>query len=657
MIKTEAIALELLEYKLNDIQAQRPVAGGMASVWDLYHYLNSNEVMLSGSARQQLEVAGTLLKRHGGAPSAPKTVLDTFEALVIESFGDIPLEDTPSSLASSGSQASAVANESLSEGLAAAFGASPVPQAAATLTHNPAFLQEQQTLQQLARDVWWFELEGVLQQLAVYCRVEKDRYTARLLYALLRNIERYSLTDTFTADTGLSSFEVMEPVPDHHDPLASLNNIETLTELVREVVNIIMTLAEPESHFPSLKLPREKAFAYLRGMATLIAQNPYAGQLSLIAKIGPSSEQLRFALQEMARDPVPLRADEQRRQREELELRLKESLLQERRQKELFQEDVAHFTLAVANFFDRLEPYLPRRVGGKANDPSLPGGVLFAQNPALRLAAIPKDATAITVNVKGPIRFSLGGLELAVMGSGHTRVIFVAEREFLLQPRVKVNLGNRKLFTFLENDYLHVQLVHETRSLAVLLAQTVAVLCVLSSPQRDALLTLLRTAATIGMGDASEVVAAALARLTEMTARAPKRRDALEGFLMGAARASKVDVSEAALNSVVQRFHAAMVTTHDDFAKVLTSTGHTEVHLHALSEEPLSLQIAGQPVTVRKYRRGKDQVASVVVMLPGRIIGSFTQSFLRPFPGGTLLCARSGDEFAALYYAGVTLDA
>src|SRR5690606_460055 len=126
--------------------------------------------------------------------------------------------------------------------------------------------------------------------------------------------------------------------------------------------------------------PRAMSLDYVKRAALAVARDPYAGKLGLLAAKGPNSEQLRLAIQELAKERLP--EAERLRQRNALEQRLKAALAFERNQQQLFRQDVERFTGLVEALFERIGRHLPRSVGGQAGGPQLRGGVLFAVNPA-----------------------------------------------------------------------------------------------------------------------------------------------------------------------------------------------------------------------------------------------------------------------------------
>lgn len=164
-------------------------------------------------------------------------------------------------------------------------------------------------------------------------------------------------------------------------------------------------------------------------------------------------------------------------QRRILEGRLREAKTLEKGQRQLFDEDVARFVEAVGRFFSSVAPYLPKTVGGAADEPHLPGGVLFAENPALKLERLPAGAASVTMRLRGPLRFRFAGLEMAVVGSGQTLSLVAGDEQRPLEPRMLLGVGRQEIVAFAEGGYLHFKRLNEARSFAALTAEAFAVLC------------------------------------------------------------------------------------------------------------------------------------------------------------------------------------
>jgi hypothetical protein len=512
----------------------------------------------------------------------------------------------------------------------------------------PEERDEQAVLQRLAQRVWWEELDEFVLKVAAGWRAERERQTARLVYATLQNLQRNSAKKTFAQDVNLRGFQVLEAIPEVNDPLVSLSDLDALAELVRELVNGIMTLGKRGGTYADLEVRESNALGFVRQAAAAVAADPYAGKLSLVEHRGPSSKQLRLAIQEIAKERLP--EGQRGTHRRELEKRLAETLAFERNQRQLFQRDVLQFTDLVHGFFERLADYLPTSVGGRASGPQLEGGVLFAVNPALRWESVPPGATALTVRLVGPLRFELAGHEVAVMGTGPSRSLFVGEQEVPLQGRMVLDLERSKLSVFSEGDYVHFRYRDEGRSLAVRLAEALVALFVLADRRREDLLTVLKVVASSVQGDPQDLVARAVARASSVSARAPNRRQAVEGLLRGASRAAGITLDDNSVLGLVQRFVDAMTVNANDLSNVVERVPGAEFNVYQLTGDPLTVDLGGQKITVRQYRgRSLESQESLVAMLPGQVLGSFTDYLIAPLGNGTVTLVRGEEELAVVY--------
>jgi hypothetical protein len=638
MLKPRDMALELLEYKMSDLQSERNVSGGIASAWELYDYLCVEMNQLNHDQRKRLEEFGRHLRFLSETSGQVKVLADTFEALVIESFPELSSTDVPMSS---------------STDYASAEYASTLPPPKQTLT--PEQQDEQRVLKDLAKQVWNHDLELVLQQIAVQYRVERDRLSARLLYALGRNLDSYVSTPDFVKDAQLTSFQVTEPMPELQDPLVSFSSAETIVALLQEFVDTVFSLGY-EGQYKDLKLPRPQVLEYLKRMALAVARDPYAGYFSLLARKGVNSQQIRAAIEQLPKEA--LRPDERQQKRQELESKLQVTIANERKQRDFFMQETQQFVLLIEEFFAKITPHLPARVGGKASDPQLTGGVLFAESAALGLKAVPKEAKSVTVRIRGPVRFLLSGIDIAVMGVKGAFSLYVGGKEYGLESLQAIDLGKQKLFAFYKDQYLHLKLHDEVRSLATTLAEALAVFEVLRSPQRDGLLKILKAASNVTTGEPQEVVAQALARLREVSGQAPNRKPVIDGLLRGAAKAEGVVLPDSAFAPVVQRFVSALTVTPQDVQRVLDNSDKSLSSIHKLGNDPITLNLGGQSLTLRLYRGKNDEgLESVVVLQPGRVLGTFSSYLLLPFLTGTLVCVRSGSELAILYFDKVPMVA
>lgn len=622
-MKPELLALELLEYRIADIRNRRSVRGGLAGTWDLYRDLQQKISRFDREERARYDEVERKLRRITEKPGALQHTANVLDDLVL---GETAVSKAPAGADLPTTQ----------------HGAVPVP--------DPRISSEQVTLQRLAHKVWWHDLDRFVMRMAASLRAERDRYTARLLFATHRNIQRYGHRSVHQTDTNLARFEVVEPMPRRDDPLVSVDDLDSVAELIREIFTTIVNMGSPGSPLAGVQLPRNQSLDHVRRLALKVADDPYAGSQAINGSREPSSTQLRVAIQELGKEWLP---DEERvLQRRRLDERLQHALAFERNQRDLFLRDTATFASLINVFFDKAARFLPRSVGGEASGPQLQGGVLFALNPLLHLDSVPLDATQLTVNIKGPTRFHLAGHEISVSGSAADSTIYLEGQEAPLQDTMSLPLGHGRLVVFREGDYLHLKVDDHGRSLAVLVAEALAAYYVLSSSKRDDLLLVLRILANSVVGEPIELVRLSLSTIATLTARAPKLRTALEGFVRGSARAAQVELSENIILGLVQRFYTALTVAPADLTALLDGLqGSAEVTVHPFAGEPLSIAVGGSSLTVRQYRsRTEKAQESLVVMLPGRTVGSFTDYLIEPVGPGTLLCVKGDQELAVIYF-------
>ncbi|HZW98891.1 MAG TPA: hypothetical protein VFF10_02430 [Trueperaceae bacterium] len=615
MLQPWNLALELLEYKVEEYVAKRTVRGGVKTMWELFELLGRDREQLSSDQRRRLDDIGTNLQSASQSGPMPSGKGFGIDDLVIGSGSDVELAEQ---------------------------------EAPARPPDSPEEREEHAVLQRLARRVWWDELDGFVQQVAASWRSQRDRYAPRIVYAALQNLRANSTRSTFVRDTSLRGFRVVTPIPSLSDPLVSLSDVDSLSEIARDVINLIMTLGKEGSPYPDLVVPEAQALQYVRQLALAVAADPYAGRSSPIDAKLPSSRQLRLAIQELDRERLP--DDERAAQRRALEKRLAEIIAMERNERLSFNRDAAMLQDVVHAFFERLADYLPTAVGGRASGPQLAGGVLFGVNPALRVDHIGPAVNEVTVRLVGPVRLSMGGHDFAFSGAGASRVLFVDDRQVDLERTSVVQLGRDRLAVFREADYVHLRLRDEGRSLAVRLAEALVVLHVLTSPKRDDLMTVAKVIANTVRGEPQELVVQALSRANHIASRAPDRRQALVGLFRGAARATGVDIDNTTVAELVDLIEGAFEADPNDVDGALERSGADERSFHTLTGEPLTVELAGQKITVRQYRgRSGGSLESLVAMLPGQVLGSFTDYLLAPLGSGTLLFVRGDSDLAVLY--------
>lgn len=638
MSSFEKVALELLEYKLNDLTAGRSTRGGAGAAWELYDRLSRDAGSLPVEDRRLLTVLGQRLRTIGETPKSTAEAAHSLDDLVLGDMG--------------GPDAGAA-----SPGVELITGGQLKPSAGRALPADPldpAVAEEQASLRRLATAVWWHELDRFMAQAAASLRAERDRFTARLLYATHRNLLRYGAAGEYHQDVNLSRFRVQEAIPARDDALVSVDDLDSLAELVREILSTIMELGEPGTVLEGLELPRENSLEYVQRVALAVAADPYAGRHALVERREPGSRELRLAIQELGREWLP--EEERISQRRELEQRLQAVLAFERHQRQVFDRDVRQFSSLIRAFFEKAARFLPRSVGGEASGPQLQGGVLGGINPLLALDRVPEGASAVTIRMTDGLRFRLGGLELGLREQSGIRSLSADGRETRLDRHFMLETGRGKLHGFTEGDYLHLRFEDFGRSLAVLVAEALAAHFVLASDERDQLLLTLRILANSVIGEPQELVRQALSRLTVLSANVPRRRVAIEGFLRGSARAAGVTLSDGVVQGLVHRFHTALTVAPSDLSTLLDRLEGADSFVYPLTGDPLSVQAGSSNLTIRQYRgRGESAQESMVVMLPGRTLGSFTDYLIEPLGSGTLICVRGDQELAVIWLRDGTL--
>ncbi|MEX2536208.1 MAG: hypothetical protein WD273_11495 [Trueperaceae bacterium] len=619
MLKLEQVALELFEYKVEETGARRVVRGGLAGVWELYGHLQRQQSLLDPEEKRRLELAARALHRmsEAGKPRAAK----------VEDFSQLRLEEIGSNAISEAELLAAIA---------------PAPE-------NSAEGAEQLALQRLAGKVWRVDLTRFVRRIASGLRAERDRYTARLLYAAHRNLGAYVATEGSRGDADLQRFEVSEPIPNHDDPFFSATDVDSLGELVRETIDCAVRLADPHGPFRSLGVREGDELSTLHAFTRAVAADPYAGRPGLLEQRGPTSQQLRIAIQELGKER--LRDEERLSQRRQLEERLQRVLAYERQQRQVFHHDVERFTDLVDAFFERLGRYLPRSVGGEARTPRLPGGVLFAVNPALRVENVDPQVSAATIRLKGPTRLWVGGLELSISGTGFGQKLYLRGEEHPLADELAIACERKWLYAFKEGEYLHLKVEDEGRSTAVRVAEAAVMLQVLVSPQKEELLAVLQVLTNSTVGEPGELVHASLETLAGLTGKAPDRLVAIQGFIRGSARAAVVSLSDEIVLALADGLQRAMTVDPSELTELLEEIDLDELSVHTLTGEPLAIEVASFTLTVRQYRAsGAGIKESLVVMLPGQALGTFDEYLIEPLGDGLLVCVKGEQELVVGYY-------
>src|SRR5690606_17848866 len=109
---------------------------------------------------------------------------------------------------------------------------------------------------------------------------------------------------------------------------------------------------------------------------------------------------------------------------------------------------------------------------------------------------------------------------------------------------------------------------------------------------------------------------------------------------------------EQTVEGLVSRMLATMEGEQQDLDSVIAEAGADSYDVQALTTEPMSFDVGGLKLTVRQYRgRGVEAQESLVAMLPGQVLGSFTDYLITARTEGTYVFARGDDEVAVLFLA------
>ena len=626
MVRLEHVALELLEFKVDALAKQRPVRGGVKQLLELQRAVESGLGHLDTEERARFAEISRRLRALAELPTNPlrSGTVASLDMLRLDDDGRVDAEDLLET---------------------------DEPDAEPDVDVR----EEQLLLQRLAERVWRDELDEELARLAAAWRAERDRLTPRLIFTTLRNLRRHAEQRDTVLDATLRGFKVVEPLAEPEDPLVSLSDLDSLTEVGRDLIQLILTLGTPGSPLPRLEVAEAQALPFLRQTMQVVAKDPYAGKLTPIVRRGPTTKELRTAMAELAKERLP---EAQRAlQMRDLEARLGEALAFERQARASFQRDVSRNLEVVDALFERLERRLPARVGGSAPPPRLAGGVLLGRSPALRWDKVPHGADALTLRMAAPVRFTLGGHEVAVMGAGESRTLFVDERPHPVERRSVIQVGRGVLRVDREGDYLHLRWYDGGRALAGRLAEALVQAFVLSHERHPTLVEVLAGVAGVAGGTGQDVVSRAVTRAGHVTAPAPNRRAALEGLLMGAASAAGSELGEHLLHGVAQRILAALTAEPGDLASLLEREDDATGSVYTLTDEPVTAELGSLKLTLRRYRpRSKDGREQLVIMLPGKVVGSFTDSLVEAVPGGVLVAARGDAEVALMLLRGRALQ-
>lgn len=655
-----SLALELFEYKMDDLRHRRAVRGGVDTIWKLRRRIDEVAHRLDPVQRTRFDALSRELgQRETGLEGTGQDGEVAFHDLVLGESPPLKLDDdwgAPSEggkrleIAGSGGASLDIADEFMfGDKEEAVLLAGPESSAPPTEAER----HEQQVLQRLAQRVFGREVERFAEGMAAAWRAERERITARVLYATMRNFERFQATKAFLHDANLRQFRVVEPVPDRVDPLVSLSDVDSLVSIARDVVDAVMQLRNGD---PVPPIERKQSLDYLRRMAIEVAKDPYAGKRAAVEPRGADASELRSALRDLARQRL---SDWQRKaRRSDLERQLRQRQEVERDQIAMLRRDQTKFKEYAEAFFARLEQLVPRSVGGDAEEPQLSGGVLFAVSPGLRRTDLPESARTVTLRLAGPVRLPFAGRDLAITVQGQERHLYVGNVEIPLNEDRVVPVDGDEVETFLESDYLHLRARESGGSLTARVAVAAAALHVLASDQHEEQLSVLRMLAPGAAGDPSGLVSDALRRAGQIVGKAPDRREAIHRLMQGAARGIGSELDEGWLHGFVQRALLALYGSPDALSDAIALIGATDPSAEPavvvpFVGDPVDVTVSGRTVTVRRYGiRGADHL---VAMLPGQVIGSFREHLVERLGAGTFICVHGAQQVVAAYLPSTTI--
>ena len=319
MVRLEPVALELLEYKVDALERQLPVRGGLVDLWELRRAIEQGLASLGTDERTRFTSVSRRLNALAQLqPKRAPTQGATLDALRLDDGSDVDGD-----------------------------GILDTDALAVELSHEER--EEQQVLQRLAERVWRDEVDEAMARFAAAWRAERDRLTPRLIFTMLRNLRRHAEQRDTVLDATLRGFRVVEPLAEPDDALVSLSDLDSLAEIGRDLVQLILTLGGSDSPLPRLEVPEAQALPFARQAMTIVAKDPYAGKLTPIVRRGPSTKELRTAMQEVSKERLP--ETQRAALRRDIEARLSEALAFERQSRATFQRDVARNLDAVQALF------------------------------------------------------------------------------------------------------------------------------------------------------------------------------------------------------------------------------------------------------------------------------------------------------------------
>ena len=681
-VPTAERLLQLLEYVMDDVRHHRPVQGGVAAVHDLAdevaavaRHLEPHRAKRFDALQRELHAGlGALAPAPGGETAAAAPALADLRlggpaeggaasARTSDAAATVTLDGPPASAvraptdgtaegphpthAPAPAHAPTPADVAPPADASAPIDAPAPPPVAAPVSE--AERTERAVLARLADRVFGGEIERFAETTAAAWRAERDRLTARIMYATLRNLERWAASDAFAEDVNLRSFEVVEPIPEPIDPLVTVHHEETLVGVVRGVAHAILDLCDRD---PPPNVDRTGSLTYVRNLAHAVIHDPYAGKRAAEEPPGPDAKGLRDAIRDLSRRNLP--EWEKRTRREELQAHLREREAWERARAQELRNELPHRRERIDAFFEHLAALLPASVGGRGPEPTLEGGVLFAVDPALRRDAPTNGEHDLTLRIADPVRTTFAGRTLVVTHAGGERTAYLDEVAIPLDRDRVSDVGGAEVATFPLNDYLHVAVRTRGGSLPARVAEAAAILHVLAAPDAPALERALAHLAPGTSGDRDDRLSAAVRHGAALAEDAAAGGDLREGWRQVLARVTALEGvapdaawTEAFLDRVVLATRAGEGDLDAAVAYLAEGDEATPPVAAPFTGEPVDVTVDGRTFTVRRYDvRGEGRH---VAMLPGRVVAAFRDVLVAPLFGGAFTCVVGDGQVVASF--------
>ena len=460
--------------------------------------------------------------------------------------------------------------------------------------------EELERIRALAVKVWLYDLRRELDKLSFSFRFEPGRNTVRLIYAIMRNLQRYSKNPDFAEDIHLDHFKVIEAFPDYDNPLVPLRRLEDIRAVTDVFVQTIFSFKSKGSEYKHLKIPQEGVLEYLQKFAYLVAENPYAGKMTLIENSHPESQRIKEAIQMVEMDDIGFEA--KRIERARLEKKLANALSSEEANSSMFKRDLRLYHEAVTNLFRWLYILLPSNVGGMATLPKLEGDIIAAKNPALKRYRQATDSDAITLQLSGPVRCHLDSLEVAVIKTGNVWDLFCGEESTELNELTQIDASGRQIEAFVESDYLHLRVANKSRTLPQLLSEGLLLHWMIVEEVFDDFAMILKFITNISASTSQLHMIRSIRQFIKLCEQSQNSLQAMMGFVNAAQKTCDTRLTNEIVNEFFQKIELLLDAGGSRLTKVLEFFGlqDSKIYLSEILEESENIQFSGKAFKIRK---------------------------------------------------------